>query len=59
MATMDKIFQKNFSIIENSKIQDQRKVRAITLLFNNNVKKLSGFLGIWRRNSKIIKMHHF
>lgn len=56
---MSRIFQANFSIMDGSKTQDQRKVKASTLLFNNNVKKLNGFFNIWRRNSKLIKMHHF
>ncbi len=47
IVSLDKIFaiaqsafKENVSIFEGSKVQDQRKIRTATQIFNNNVSKL-------------------
>ena len=46
-------------IYQGSKVNDQRKIRATTQLFNNNVKRLREYLKTWQRSTKTIKYHLF
>lgn len=66
IISLDKVFSitqsafiSNFSIFEDSKIQDQRKIRALTHLFSNNVSKLLGVFMIWRKQTRNLKLQEF
>ena len=53
---MHSSFKNNFSIFEESKVNDQRKLKATSQLFNRNVTKLKGYFDIWRTSAHKMKL---